>query len=119
MNDTEKKLDALIDALGFDVNKIQTGEVNCDCYKSNSASREYLTGCQRCQGTGIAYGVFDYKVTKRKPKELTFDKSGDVTAIPASAFAEAAKRDIARGIDTSSCDSSLQQLMRVFTEIKQ
>lgn len=61
----------------------------------------------------------EFKVTKRKTKAITFDKTGDVTAIPASAFAEAAKRDIARGIDTSSCDSSLQQLMRVFTEIKQ
>ena len=59
----------------------------------------------------------DYKVTKKKAAPLTFDKTGDITAIPPEAFIEAAKRDIAKGIDIRSCNSSLQSLMKLLTEI--
>jgi hypothetical protein len=62
----EKKLDALIDALGFDVERVRIGDARCDCYKSNPLSSDHLIGCQRCQGTGVSHGIFDYKLTKRK-----------------------------------------------------
>lgn len=50
MTDSEKKLDALIDALGFDVEKINVNPRRHDRYPSNP--------------------VYDYKLTKRKEHPL-------------------------------------------------
>jgi len=70
----EKKLDALIDALGFDVERVETGIVHCDCHNSNPLARYHMAGCMKCQGTGVLHGVFDYKLTKRpNPLDVLYD----------------------------------------------
>ena len=66
MNNTDKLLRAFIEASGYEIKRVRTGDEKCDCYKSNPLSRDHLIGCQRCQGTGVSHGIFDYKVTKTK-----------------------------------------------------
>jgi len=52
MNNIEKKLDALIDALGFDVEAVSVG--NHEIFKANNLR------------PAIIQEVFDYKLTKRE-----------------------------------------------------
>ena len=66
MNNTDKLLRAFIKTQGYEIKRVRTGDEKCDCYKSNPLSRDHLIGCQRCQGTGVSHGIFDYKVTKGK-----------------------------------------------------
>jgi len=56
MNNTEKKLDALIDALGFDVEAVSVG--NYELIKAKGLR------------PAIVQEVFNYKLTKRKEKLL-------------------------------------------------
>ena len=70
MSNTDKLLRAFIEAQGYEIKRVRTGDEKCDCYKSNPLSREYLIGCQRCQGTGVSHGMFDYKVTKEDDLDL-------------------------------------------------
>jgi hypothetical protein len=103
MNNIEKKLDALIDALGFDVEELQV-EVPILRMSTDEKSTAYTT---------------NYKLTKREPVKQPLDadsfgdKSGDIVSIPPRAFAEAAKKDLARGVDIRSSKSSYYSLLRV------
>ena len=65
MNNCEKKLDALIDALGFDVERVTTNRDEVEDYK---AHRDCVIGS--CQVGMIPIGnrpkpKYDYKLTKR------------------------------------------------------
>ena len=84
MNNTEKKLDALIDALGFDVGEDeafhQIQYAHALMSNGNAKKEDYI--------------FTNYKFTKR-------DKG----------MVDAAARDIARGIDPRSSRSNLQSLM--------
>ena len=87
MNNTDKLLRAFIEASGYEVKRVRTGDEKCDCYKSNPLSRGHLIGCQRCQGTGVSHGIFDYKVTKRDNgvKQFAADvfyRTGDIVPLP-------------------------------------
>ena len=66
MSNTDKLLRAFIEASGYEIKRVRTGDEKCDCYKSNPLSSGHLIGCQRCQGTGVSHGIFDYKVTKKE-----------------------------------------------------
>jgi|GEM_PF-2828825 len=74
MNNIEKKIDALIDALGFDVERVRVGEARCDCNSINSPALDLKKGCLKCQGTGVSHGIFDYKLTKRNFSKPTLHK---------------------------------------------
>ena len=80
MNNTEKKLDALIDALGFDVEEVERGSVMVSkdegerMIRANSATAsyslisdrgEYRRGDDDCYFS-VAGVTTDYKLTKRK-----------------------------------------------------
>lgn len=55
MNNTEKKLDALIDALGFDVDEVVRSDMII------SANKEFL----KLHPSGLTITNIDYKLTKR------------------------------------------------------
>ena len=106
MNNTEKLLRAFIEAQGFDVEDITEGVVIPDL-------------CRGGNSKVTIKKVIDYKVAKRKPINQSLgDKTGDVASIPPEAFSEAAKRDLAKGIDITSDDSHVMSLMRVQAGIK-
>jgi len=62
----EKKLDALIDALGFDV-KSSAARVSCSCINRTNQ------GCQACGYLGFSI-VTDYKLTKRVARGVDMRK---------------------------------------------
>jgi hypothetical protein len=76
MNNTEKLLRAFIKASGYEIERLRTGDVRCDCYKSNPSSQSFLSGCHKCQGTGVTHGLYDYKLTKRPSSYIKCNKCG-------------------------------------------
>ena len=79
MDNTEKLLRAFIGKLGYEIEQSNAGHANCDCIKRNPRTRQYMLGCQKCQGTGVSHGLFDYKLIE-KPKLTIAGRAQEVGA---------------------------------------
>tara|TARA_R110000824_G_scaffold70449_1_gene180776 strand:+ start:12 stop:326 length:315 start_codon:yes stop_codon:yes gene_type:complete len=70
MNNIEKKLDALIDALGFDVeeNRMPVGDMEISDWDNKSASAHFYGSIPRRQVATIDYKLTKRNTVKKKPK---------------------------------------------------
>ncbi len=63
MSNELKLIEALCNKLGFEVVRTRIGNVYCDCSNPNLTGQ--LSGCFKCQGTGVVGANFKYDLVDK------------------------------------------------------